>query len=68
MKIRICLVAFLVIFLQVNHVKSEEEKSENVDEEDVIALWMPFVNTTAEDEYYCMGIDVAWEKRYISEF
>ena len=45
------------------------ERSLNAkDEEEVIALWMPRVNTTSEDEYYCMGVNTEFDVRYISEY
>lgn len=37
-------------------------------EEDVIALWMPNVNTTTEDEYHCLGRDVDFDIKYISKY
>ncbi|XP_055347482.1 peptidyl-glycine alpha-amidating monooxygenase-like [Paramacrobiotus metropolitanus] len=41
---------------------------ELTDEEEVIALWMPKINTTKEDQYFCMGKNVDFDIRYIVKY
>ncbi|OQV14470.1 Peptidyl-glycine alpha-amidating monooxygenase [Hypsibius exemplaris] len=71
MELRIFLIALSVaaaVFDVGQCERNAMKDDENSDEEDVIAMWMPFINATTEDEYHCMGVDVAWDSRYITKY
>ena len=68
MELRKVFVVWLsVSWVQIAFIECQDNKTDVDVVQDVIELRMPFINTTSDDEYYCMGVDIPWERRNISK-